>query len=75
MPFATLTQRGQIVIPAKIRLKYELKPGMQVEFVDEDGAIRLIVRRRVVATEADDGYGMIKVKPSASGRARRSLLL
>jgi antitoxin PrlF len=73
MPAATLTQKGQIVIPAEIRLKYELTPGTQVEFVDEGGTIRLIVRRRVVATEPGDGYGMIKVKPSVAGKPRRKL--
>lgn len=73
MSAATLTRKGQIVIPAEIRSKYELVPGTQVEFVDEGGVIRLIVRRRVAATEPSDGYGMIKVKPSVPGKARRKL--
>ena len=37
MPAATLTENGQIVIPAEIRARYELTPGTQVEFVDEGG--------------------------------------
>ena len=37
MSAATLTEKGQIVIPADIRARYELTPGTQVEFVDEGG--------------------------------------
>ncbi len=39
MGAATLTERGQVVIPADIRSKYGLSAGLrQVEFVD-DGSI------------------------------------
>lgn len=69
MPAATLTAKGQIVIPAEIRARYELTPGTQVEFVDEGGAIRLVVRRRVQASDPAVGYGLVKVK--SSGRIRR----
>lgn len=70
MPVATLTEKGQIVIPAEIRARYELTPGTQVEFVDEGGTIRLLVRRRVAPSDPAAGYGLIKVKPSR-GRPRR----
>jgi AbrB family looped-hinge helix DNA binding protein len=69
MPAATLTAKGQIVIPAEIRARYELTPGTQVEFVDEGGVIRLVVRRRVQASDPAAGYGLLKAKPS--GRTRR----
>ena len=69
MPAATLTAKGQIVIPAEIRARYELTPGTQVEFVDEGGAIRLVVRRRVQASDPAAGYGLVKVK--SAGRVRR----
>lgn len=70
MPVATLTEKGQIVIPAEIRARYELTPGTQVEFVDEGGAIRLLVRRRIAPSDPAAGYGLVKVKPSR-GRPRR----
>lgn len=70
MPAATLTEKGQIVIPAEIRARYQLTPGTQVEFVDEGGTIRLVVRRRVARSDPQAGYGMIKVKPRR-GRVRR----
>lgn len=72
MPAVTLTEKGQIVIPADIRARYDLTPGTQVEFVDEGGAIRLVVRRRVVPTDPAAGYGLIRVKPSKiSGSSRK----
>lgn len=69
MAAATLTAKGQIVIPAEIRARYGLTPGTQVEFVDEAGILRLVVRRRVTTSDPARGYGMVKV-PS-TGRPRR----
>jgi AbrB family looped-hinge helix DNA binding protein len=73
MPAATLTEKGQIVIPAEIRARYHLTPGTQVEFVDEGGTIRLVVRRRVAPSDPAAGYGMIKVKPRRGKEAGRRL--
>jgi antitoxin PrlF len=69
MGAATLTERGQVVVPADIRRKYGLSAGTQVEFVDDGGTIRLVVRRRVAPSDPQAGFGMIKVK--SRGRARR----
>jgi antitoxin PrlF len=57
MPRATLTEKGQIVIPAEIGARYQLTPGTQLEFVHEGGAIRLVVRRRVAPSDPAAGYG------------------
>lgn len=46
MPGATLTKKGEVAIPAEIRARYGLTPGTQIEFVDEGGTIRLLVRCR-----------------------------
>jgi AbrB family looped-hinge helix DNA binding protein len=73
MPAATLTAKGQIVIPAEIRARYQLTPGTQVEFVHEGGSIRLVVRRRVARSQPAAGYGMIKVKPRRGHRGVRRL--
>lgn len=70
MPAVTLTAKGQVVIPAEIRRRHALTAGTQVEFVDEDGAIRLLVHRRALPTEAADGYGMIRVAPAPKGQTR-----
>lgn len=73
MAAATLTNKGQIVIPSEIRARYGLTPGTQVEFVDEGGTIRLVIRRRVTPTDPHAGYGLIKVEPSGAGRPARRL--
>jgi AbrB family looped-hinge helix DNA binding protein len=73
MPTATLTEKGQVVIPAEIRARHGLTPGTQVEFVDDDGVIRLVVRRRVQRSDPAAGYGMVKVTPRAKGEAARRL--
>lgn len=72
MSAATLTAKGQIVIPAEIRARYELTPGTQVEFVDEGGTIRLLVRRRLKPSDPAAGYGLVKIKSDRT-RAPRKL--
>lgn len=73
MSAATLTAKGQVVIPAEIRARYELTAGTQVEFVDEGGVIRLLVRRRVAPTDPAAGFGLIKIAPRAAGQPPRRL--
>jgi AbrB family looped-hinge helix DNA binding protein len=68
MAAATLTAKGQIVIPAEIRSRYELTPGTQVEFIDEGGAIRLVVRRKIAQTDPLSGFGLVKLKSSGVKR-------
>ena len=71
MSAATLTEKGQIVIPADIRSRYELTPGAQLEFVDEGGVIRLVVRRRVPISDPIAGFGLVKIKRARAGSQRR----
>lgn len=68
MAAATLTAKGQVVIPAEIRERYGLVPGTRVEFVDDGGGIRLVVHRRAEASEPADGYGMVRIAPRAPRR-------
>jgi AbrB family looped-hinge helix DNA binding protein len=72
MPVSTVTENGQIAIPAEICARYDLTPGTQLEFVDAGGTIRLLVRRRVAPSDPAAGYGLVKVKPSRSGPRRLS---
>jgi len=59
------------VIPLDIRQRYDLTPGTQVEFVDEGGAIRLVVRRRVAPSDPAAGYGLVRAKAPQQGSTRR----
>jgi AbrB family looped-hinge helix DNA binding protein len=69
MPAATLTAKGQIVIPAEIRQRHGLTPGTQLEFVDDGGSIRLVIHRRVLPSDPAAGYGLLR--PASKGVARR----
>jgi antitoxin PrlF len=71
MAAATLTEKGQIVIPAEIRVRYGLTAGTQVEFVDDNGTIRLRIRRKVVPSDPAAGFGLVKVKSPRAGAQRR----
>lgn len=70
MPVATLTEIGQIVIPAVIRARCDLTPGTQLELIDEDGSIRPLVRRGVALSDPEAGYALVEVEPRRS-RPRR----
>ena len=50
------------MIPLDIRQRYDLTPGTQVEFVDEGGAIRLVIRRRIEPSDPAAGYGLVRAK-------------
>jgi AbrB family looped-hinge helix DNA binding protein len=49
MPVATLTSKGQVTIPKRVREQLQLQSGDRVDFrIDEDGTVRLYpVARRV----------------------------
>ena len=68
MAAATLTAKGQVVIPAEIRARYGLTPGTQVEFVDDGATIRLVIRRRLQASDPAAGYGLIKLPSRGNPR-------
>ena len=40
-----------------------------VEFVDDGGTIRLVVRRRIAASDPASGYGLVRL--ASKGKARR----
>ena len=39
MEESTITSKGQIVVPARLRRRYSLKPGMKVYFIERDDEI------------------------------------
>lgn len=38
----TISQKGWVVIPAKLRKKYNLRPGARVQIVDYGGVLSLV---------------------------------
>ncbi len=53
----TISQKGWVVIPAKLRKKYDLKPGKTMQVVDYGGVLALIPSMEDPIEEA---AGMIK---------------
>ncbi len=41
MDVAVVTTKGQVVIPVKIRNKYGIKSGTKIQFVEDNGEIKL----------------------------------
>jgi len=66
---ATLTEKGQVVIPAELRKRYGLTPGTEVQFVDNGDGIQVVIRRPVAASTVEEGFGMFRLRKT--GKARR----
>ena len=79
-PFCTIEPNvGRVAVPddrldklAAIGKSAKIIPT-QLEFVDEGGVIRLVIRRRVAVSDPAEGFGMIKVKTGRSAGKRRLL--
>jgi AbrB family looped-hinge helix DNA binding protein len=59
MSTVTVSEKGQVVIPADIRRRLGITPGCQLDFTVEGNAIRVEVKRLVRPTHPDDGYGLL----------------
>jgi antitoxin PrlF len=62
MTTATVTSKGQITIPANVRLALQVKPGDRVEFVEVDPGRFEVVAATVAVTELKGMFG----KPARS---------
>jgi len=60
MHAAYVTSKGQLVIPSKLRRKYNIKKGTRVNFVEDHGKIIL---QPVTREFIDSVCGMLKRKP------------
>ncbi len=59
MQVVTVSEKGQVVIPAEIRRRLGIAPGCQLVFEMEGSLIRVWMKRRVVPTRVEDGYGLL----------------
>lgn len=59
MSTATVSEKGQVVIPAEIRKLLGIAPGTQLDFTVEGQSLRVEVTRRAAPTRVEDGYGML----------------
>ncbi len=56
-----LSQKGWVVIPAALRLKYGLKPGADLQVVDYGGVLALVPAFK---DPVKDGAGLLKGQDS-----------
>lgn len=63
----TVSEKGQVVIPADIRRRLGITPGCQLEFVEEGSGLRVFVKRPKGETRHEDGFGMLTYR----GKPRR----
>ncbi len=63
MEESTMTSKGQIVVPAKLRRRYGLKPGTKVYFIERD---REILFQPVTKEYLKSVHGMLTSASSAT---------
>jgi len=59
METSIVTTKGQIVIPSKIRRRYNIKNGTKVHFYEENGQIKLVP---VTAEMIRENFGIMGTK-------------
>ena len=62
---ATVSSKGQVVIPQKIRQALGITAGSSVDFVVQDNVLQLRVIRNITHTTLADGHGMLRNKGRA----------
>ncbi len=60
MSTVTVSDKGQVVIPAAIRHRLGIEPGTKLDFELEGDSIRVRPLRSIQRTRPEDGYGMLK---------------
>ncbi|HLF96788.1 MAG TPA: AbrB/MazE/SpoVT family DNA-binding domain-containing protein [Methylococcaceae bacterium] len=62
MSIVTVSDKGQVVIPADIRRRLGIAPGCQLDFTLEGNGIRVELKRPIRPTRPDEGFGMLVCK-------------
>ena len=57
---ATVSEKGQVTIPKKLRDRLGIRPGVVLEFREERG--RLVASKARVASPTDRVYGILKLR-------------
>ncbi len=57
---ATVSERGQVVIPKALRDRLGIRPGQELEFLNEGG--KLVVRKVTPQDPVDRAYGVLDLR-------------
>jgi AbrB family looped-hinge helix DNA binding protein len=58
----TVSEKGQVTIPKRLRERLDVRPGDQLDFIEEDG--RLVARKTVEHDPVDSVYGSVRLSRS-----------
>jgi AbrB family looped-hinge helix DNA binding protein len=68
MPVVTVSEKGQVVIPAAVRRRLGLVPGSKLDFAMEGDSIRVRPLKSIPPSRAEDGYGMLRCELAGERR-------
>ena len=80
MTTATLTSKGQVTIPADVRLRLGLEPGDRIEFIEMDGgyaikpaiddvrSLKGLLRKPARPVSVEDMNATIRARGAGTGR-------
>ena len=69
MSAVSVTSKGQVTIPVKVRRALGIEPGTKVSFTAKNGVAHLVIEKRRMHANVAEGAGMLSVRGKA-----RSLL-
>ena len=64
MSTVTVSDNGQVVIPAAIRQRLGIAPGSKLDFELEGDSIRVRMLRAIKPTRTEDGFGLLRCDQS-----------
>jgi antitoxin PrlF len=59
MSIVTVSEKGQVVIPANIRKLLGITPGCQLDFSLDGHSIKVEVKRQLTPSTIEEGFGML----------------
>lgn len=65
---ATVSEKGQVVIPKALRDRLGIRPGQELEFSDQRG--KLVVRKVTGQDPVDRAYGVLQLERSVDETLR-----
>ena len=60
MSTVTVSDKGQVVIPAAIRRRLGIAPGSKLNFELEGDSIRVRLRKSIPPSRVEDGFGLLR---------------
>jgi AbrB family looped-hinge helix DNA binding protein len=66
---STVSEKGQITVPKRLRERLGIRPGDQLELIEDAG--RLVVTKAVAGDPVDAAYGILSLDTGTDEAIRR----